>query len=54
MKVLSTVKVTDKGRIALPKNVRMALHATIGDHVQIFQDDLGRICIAKVTPPEEA
>lgn len=52
MNCLTTVKITDKGRISLTKPVLNALRAQIGDHIQIYADDRGRISIAKVVPPE--
>jgi len=50
--ILTTVKITDKGRIPLNRHVLEALKAEVGDHVQIYMDDRGRVCIAKVIPPE--
>lgn len=51
MKLLSTAKITDKGRIPLNREVLSALTAQVGEYVQIYSDG-ERICIAKVTPPE--
>jgi len=52
--ILTTVKITENGRISLNRHVLDALNAKVGDHVAVYRDKLGRICIAKVTPPEEA
>lgn len=54
MTVLQTTKVTSLGRIYLGKKVMEFLNIRIGDHIQIFKNGDGEICIAKVTPPEEA
>jgi len=51
MKLLTTAKITDKGRIPLSREVLTELEARVGDHIQIFMDGR-RICIAKVVPPE--
>lgn len=47
-RILATVKVTDKGRIPLPKEVRDQLHADVGDFVKIYANDNGEVYIAKV------
>ncbi|MDH7509375.1 MAG: AbrB/MazE/SpoVT family DNA-binding domain-containing protein [Methanomassiliicoccales archaeon] len=52
MVLLTTVKITDKGRISLTKPVMEALRAKIGDHVVLYKDDQGRVYLAKVVPPE--
>jgi len=47
-RVLATVKVTDKGRIPLPSDVRQALRVDVGDFVKLYETDDGTVKIAKV------
>lgn len=47
-RVLATVKVTDKGRIPLPSDVRQALRVGVGDFVKLYETDDGTVKIAKV------
>jgi len=47
-RVLATVKVTDKGRIPLPIDVRQALRVGVGDFVKLYETDDGTVKIAKV------
>lgn len=47
-RVLATVKVTDKGRIPLPTDVRQALKVIVGDFVKLYETDDGAVLIAKV------
>lgn len=52
MRILQTTTVTTLGRVYLGKDVMMHLDLKIGDRVQLYCDDRGRIYIAKVVPPE--
>lgn len=47
-RVLATVKVTDKGRIPIPKEVRLQLKVSVGDFVKIYATDDGDVYLAKV------
>ena len=47
-RVLATVKVTDKGRIPLPSDVRQVLRLAVGDFVKLYATDDGTVWIAKV------
>lgn len=47
-RVLATVKVIDKGRIYLPRDVRQALMVAVGDFVKLCETDDGTVWISKV------
>lgn len=47
-RVLATVKVTDKGRIPLPSDVRKVLQVAVGDFVKLYETADGTVKIAKV------
>lgn len=47
-RILATVKVTDKGRIPIPREVREQLKVDVGDFVKIYATDSGDVYIAKV------
>lgn len=42
------MKVTDKGRIPLPTDVRQALKVSVGDFVKLYETADGAVLIAKV------
>ena len=51
MRVLQTTKITVNARATLGQTVLDQLNAGVGDFVQFFKDDSGRIRLAKVSPP---
>jgi len=51
VRVLQTTKVTVHARVTLGKTVLDQLDAAVGDFVQFFKDDKGRVWLAKVSPP---
>lgn len=53
MNLLQITKITRNGRISLGERAMERLGATEGDYLQIFEDDGGRTCLIKVTPPAQ-
>lgn len=53
MNLLQITKITLNGRISLGEKAMQTLGVDEGDFLQIFEDDEGRKCIAKVVPPSE-
>ena len=51
MNLLQITKITRNGRVSLGEKAMKMLDATEGDHLQIFEDEGGHACIAKVVPP---
>ncbi len=51
MNLLQITKITRNGRISLGEKAMKDLEVVEGDHLQIFRDKGGRVCLAKVTPP---
>lgn len=51
MRVLQTTKITVNGRVTLGQTVLKQLDAEVGDFIQFFKDDSGRVWLAKVSPP---
>jgi len=53
-KVVQAAIITRGRRITLGKQAMLLMNASIGDFVQIYESDDGRIYIAKIVPPENA
>lgn len=54
MNVLQISKVYQNGRISLGEITMKSLNLAKGEYIQIYMDPDGRICLAKVVPPEGA
>jgi bifunctional DNA-binding transcriptional regulator/antitoxin component of YhaV-PrlF toxin-antitoxin module len=48
---LQTTKISVNGRVTLGQTVLDRLNAGVGDFVQFFENDSGRVHLAKVSPP---
>ena len=53
MNLLQITKITRNGRVSLGEKAMRQLNVSEGDHIQIFEDEGGRACIAKVVPPSQ-
>jgi AbrB family looped-hinge helix DNA binding protein len=46
-------RISAKGRVTLPKEIRTALHLAAGDHVEFRVSQLGEIVVRKVSAPTD-
>jgi AbrB family looped-hinge helix DNA binding protein len=51
--IIAVTKVYGKGRIQLPKEVRLTLEVKDGDRIYFTQDELGRIYVEKAPKIEK-
>jgi AbrB family looped-hinge helix DNA binding protein len=50
---MSTTKVTSKGQITIPKDIRESLGIKTGDEVEFVEDQRGRMTMRKKQPPRD-
>lgn len=50
---MSTTKVTSKGQITIPKDIRETLGIKVGDEVEFAENERGVITMRKKSPPRD-
>jgi AbrB family looped-hinge helix DNA binding protein len=50
---MSTTKVTSKGQITIPKDIRDTLGVKVGDEVEFVENERGVITMRKKLPPRD-
>lgn len=50
---MSTTKVTSKGQITIPKDIRESLDIKTGDEVEFVEDERGTVTVRKKLPPRD-
>jgi AbrB family looped-hinge helix DNA binding protein len=50
---MSTTKVTSKGQVTIPKDIRESLGIKVGDEVDFIENERGVVTMRKKLPPRE-